>query len=187
MRKRHFVSLMAATCVFAAGPVAFADNGDETPAPEPPTQIGTYEPNTYPLEQNIYELETNIEDLNTDTQEGNTKVVTLNSDILFDYGSNELSEPAKKRIGELVKDVPQGATVKIDGHTDNIPYHRGNDVLSKERAQAVADAITAARGDLNLEVAGHGDTKPVEPNESGGEDNPEGRAKNRRVEIRYDG
>ncbi|MCT1956502.1 OmpA family protein [Dermabacter hominis] len=187
MRKRHLVSLTAAAFVFAAGPGALADNGDETPAPEPPSQIGTYESNIFPLEQNIYQLDQNIEDLNTDTQEGSTKVVTLNSDILFDYGSNKLSDPAKKRIGELVKDVPQGATVKVDGHTDNIPYRRGNDVLSKERAQAVADAISAARGDLKLEVAGHGDTKPVEPNKNGDEDNPEGRAKNRRVEIRYDG
>ena len=68
MRKRHLVSLTAAAFVFAAGPGALADNGDETPAPEPPSQIGTYESNIFPLEQNIYQLDQNIEDLNTDTQ-----------------------------------------------------------------------------------------------------------------------
>ena len=39
----------------------------------------------------------------------------------------------------------------------------------------------------DLTVTGHGDTDPVAPNSKGGEDNPEGRAENRRVEIRYDG
>ncbi len=186
MRTRHLVSLTVAF-VFAAAPVALADTADGTPTPEPPTEISDYEPNITQLEPNIHQLETNIEEFQAETKEGSTTVVTLNSDILFDYGSNELSDDAKKRIADLVKDVPQGETVKVDGHTDNVPYERGNDVLSKERAQAVADAISESRSDLNLEVTGHGDTKPIEANENGGEDNPEGRAKNRRVEIRYDG
>lgn len=81
----------------------------------------------------------------------------------------------------------EGGAVSVDGHTGDVPYHRGNDVLSQERAQAVADAIAAARPDLDLTVTGHGGTDPVAPNSKGGEDNPEGRAENRRVEIRYDG
>lgn len=55
------------------------------------------------------------------------------------------------------------------------------------RAQAVADAVAAARPDLVLEVAGRGEAEPAAPNEQGGEDNPEGREQNRRVELRYTG
>ncbi|HRW01540.1 MAG TPA: hypothetical protein P5314_07170 [Tetrasphaera sp.] len=45
----------------------------------------------------------------------------------------------------------------------------------------------AARPDLKLDVEGFGKGRPVAPNSQGGEDNPEGRALNRRVEIRYEG
>lgn len=64
----------------------------------------------------------------------------------------------------------------------------GNDAdnmkLWQAWAQAVADIIKAARPDLVLDVKGFGETKPVAPNEVGGKDNPENRAKNRRVELR---
>lgn len=140
-----------------------------------------------PLDPNIAALDRNITPLGNEVTEGETTTITLESDILFDFGSSELTEAARTKIGELVAEVPQGETVSVDGHTDDVPYHRGNDVLSQERAQAVADAIAAARPDLELTVTGHGDSDPVAPNSSGGEDNPEGRAENRRVEIRYDG
>lgn len=139
------------------------------------------------LDRNITALDRNVTPLGDQVTEGDTTTITLESDILFDMGSSEMTEAATAKIAELVAEVPQGETVSVDGHTDDVPYHRGNDVLSQERAQAVADAIAAARPDLDLTVTGHGDTDPVAPNSEGGEDNPEGRAENRRVEIRYDG
>ena len=51
----------------------------------------------------------------------------------------------------------------------------------------MSKAIKEARSDIKTEVKGFGDSKPIEPNKKGGKDNPEGREKNRRVEIRYDG
>lgn len=140
-----------------------------------------------PLDPNITALDRNITPFDDRVTEGDTTTITLASDILFDFGSAELSEAARTKLGELVGEIPEGGAVSVDGHTDDVPYHRGNDVLSQERAQAVADAIAAARPDLELTVTGHGDSDPVAPNSSGGEDNPEGRAENRRVEIRYDG
>ena len=71
----------------------------------------------------------------------------------------------------------------MTGHTDSIGDDASNLTLSQQRAQAVADAISAARSDLRLTVVGKGESDPVEPNEQGGEDNPEGRAKNRRVTV----
>ena len=167
----------------ALGLAAPADD-EETPA----TQSGLdVKVSPYELRVSPYEIEQSISPLERVEEQGGEKVVALNSDILFDSGSSELSDAAKKRIASLVKDVPKNASVRVEGHTDNVPYKRGNDVLSEERAQAVADAIAGARSDLKLAVKGFGESKPVEPNEKGGKDNPDGRAKNRRVEIRYDG
>ena len=84
-------------------------------------------------------------------------------------------------------EVPQGAAVQVHGHTDSISDRAFNQTLSEQRAQTVAGAITQHRPDLQLEVAGFGMDQPVEPNEVNGEDNPEGRALNRRVEIRFSG
>lgn len=38
---------------------------------------------------------------------------------------------------------------------------------------------------VRIEAKGYGSTKPVAPNREGGKDNPEGRAKNRRVDITF--
>ncbi|WP_019175535.1 OmpA family protein [Brevibacterium ravenspurgense] len=140
-----------------------------------------------PIKAEIVPLKDNIEPMDDTREDAGEKVVTLSSDVLFDLGKWDLSDGAKKKIAELVKKVPQNATVRVEGHTDNLPYKEGNDVLSKRRAEAVSKAIKEARSDIKTEVKGFGDSKPVEPNEKGGKDNPEGREKNRRVEIRYDG
>ncbi|MDO5661160.1 MAG: OmpA family protein [Brachybacterium sp.] len=145
------------------------------------------ERNITPLSTNITAWERNITPLESSVSDHGTTTIALQSDILFDFGSSELSASATTVIGNTVEKLPAGAEVAVDGHTDDVPYHRGNDVLSTERAQAVADAIAESRPDLDLIVTGHGDTQPVASNSSAGQDDPEGRAQNRRVEIRYDG
>lgn len=47
--------------------------------------------------------------------------------------------------------------------------------------------LTSENSDLDVTAKGYGESEPVAANEKGGEDDPEGRAKNRRVEIRYQG
>lgn len=119
------------------------------------------------------------------TSSGGDTVVSLDTDVLFEFGKAELGGPAEDAVVEAVADVPKGAKVSVVGHTDSIGSDADNRTLSTQRAQAVADAIEDERDDLRLTVSGKGESDPVEPNESGGQDNPEGREKNRRVEIRY--
>ncbi|EWS82934.1 hypothetical protein BF93_07910 [Brachybacterium phenoliresistens] len=145
------------------------------------------DPGITALDPSITPLAPSITPLETITTEGSRTEITLSSDILFDFGSAELDAPAAARIGELVAEIPQGAEVAVDGHTDSVPYVRGNQVLSEERARAVADAIAVSRPDLRLTVTGYGETRPVAAEEVDGQDDPAGRAQNRRVEIRYDG
>lgn len=139
------------------------------------------------LDLNVSVLDPNVSPVDTRTTEGAQTVISLASDILFDFGKAEIGAPAEAKIRELVAEVPQGATVQVFGHTDSVSDRDFNQTLSEQRAATVAAVIAADRPDLTLEVAGFGMDRPVAPNETGGEDNPEGRALNRRVEIRYAG
>lgn len=121
------------------------------------------------------------------TTSGGTTIVSLDTDVLFEFGKADLGDSASDAIVKAIKDVPKGAKVSVVGHTDSVGSTSANTKLSKERAQAVADVLEDERSDLDLSVSGKGESDPVEPNDKGGKDNPEGREKNRRVEIRYKG
>ena len=138
-----------------------------------------------PLDINITPLDINITPLETKKKDGKDDVVTLSSDILFDIDKHELSDNAKKKIAELVKDIPKNAKISVGGHTDNVKSKVGNKKLSELRAKSVADAVKAARKDLKVDAKGFADSKPVADNGSDAKPNLEGRAQNRRVEIRY--
>ena len=76
-------------------------------------------------------------------------------------------------------------TIEIEGHTDNVPVHNArfadNNVLSMYRALSVADYLRASThlNPANIKSSGRGDYIPVADNGT-----PEGRAQNRRVEIK---
>lgn len=121
------------------------------------------------------------------TSSGGDTVVSLDTDVLFDFGTADLSDAAEDAVVDAAQGIPDGAEVDVVGHSDSVGPTRRNKTLSKKRAQAVADLIEEERDDLDLTVSGKGESDPVEPNTTGGDDNPEGREKNRRVEIRYGG
>lgn len=98
-----------------------------------------------------------VEQVETD---GETTTITLATDILFEPDKWDLAESAVDKIGELIAEVPDGASVTVHGHTDSIVGAVDNQELSDNRAQAVADVIAAARPDLVLDVAGFANTLP---------------------------
>jgi len=71
-------------------------------------------------------------------------------------------------------------TLNINGHTDNIGGAAYNVTLSQRRSAAVRKALVERYGIATnrLTTAGHGAAAPKDTN-----DTPEGRAKNRRVEL----
>jgi outer membrane protein OmpA-like peptidoglycan-associated protein len=79
-----------------------------------------------------------------------------------------------------------GAAVRIDGHTDGRGADSYNQSLSERRAAAVK-AWLVQHGQAPsalITTRGFGRTKPIADNtKPDGSDNPDGRAKNRRVEI----
>lgn len=119
------------------------------------------------------------------SSDGASTVVRLDTDVLFDFGEATLSDQAQKAVVDAVADIPDDAAITVVGHTDSRGGDSVNLPLSRDRAEAVAEVIEEERPDLEVKSSGKGSADPVEPNSRGGEDNPEGREKNRRVEIRY--
>ncbi|WP_233834718.1 OmpA family protein [Paraburkholderia sp. ZP32-5] len=109
-------------------------------------------------------------------------IVTLDSMSLFDSGRAQL-KPGSTRamVGalEMIKTHPD-KRILVAGHTDDVGNPQSNLKLSTARAEAVRDWLTDASGIAATQFAiqGYGDTRPIASNET-----PEGRAKNRRVEI----
>ena len=114
--------------------------------------------------------------------------VTISADILFEFGKADLNDDGKTTIIAAVKDAPNGASIDVTGYTDTKGTDTDNAALSQARAEAVAVIITDARRDLTVNPVGKGSADPVASNTNDdGSDSPEGRAKNRRVEIRFSG
>lgn len=114
--------------------------------------------------------------------------IEISGAVLFDSGEAELKEAAKpiiSRLGDILKQY-SGYKIEIIGHTDNVPQtntkrFKNNRHLSAARALAVADYLIDEKqiDERNVEFTGKGEQEPIASNET-----EEGRAKNRRVEIR---
>jgi chemotaxis protein MotB len=117
----------------------------------------------------------------------NYVMITINGALLFESGKAELTEDALVIVDNLARIISEydHNIIEIEGHTDNVPIHSGkyenNDVLSMYRALYVAERIRSVTS-LNpayIKSAGRGEYVPMEDNST-----PEGRARNRRVEIK---
>lgn len=101
--------------------------------------------------------------------------------IYFKTGSAEIKEESFKDLDKLVEILKKHPEVKarVEGHTDNTGNADNNLTLSQKRAKSVADYLVShGEPEDHISSEGYGITKPVATN-----DTPEGRAKNRRVEI----
>jgi outer membrane protein OmpA-like peptidoglycan-associated protein len=142
-------------------------------------------------EGTVYVASTGSADgLETTTRTGDTVEVILAADVLFEFDSATLTPAARTRLADLAGRIGESAaagSLTITGYTDDVGDEAYNQTLSEQRAAAVQAALEPAldRTDLTLEVSGRGEADPVAPNTIGGNDNPDGRATNRRVTITY--
>ena len=113
--------------------------------------------------------------------------LTLNGALLFDSGSATIKEgayPILDKIGVILQKYGDNL-IEIEGHTDNVPIHNAqfanNNELSSARALSVFDYVVATTNlnPANIKHTGRGEYVPVDDNGT-----PEGRSKNRRVEIK---
>lgn len=119
----------------------------------------------------------------------NAEYVTLNMNgaLLFDSASAELRDEAYPLVNKLGKILVtyDNNIIEVEGHTDNVPIHSSkyedNNVLSMYRALAVANYLrdTTTLDPAYIKSSGRGEYVPIADNAT-----PEGRTRNRRVEIK---
>jgi len=116
------------------------------------------------------------------TASGNSVKVSLSGDFLFAKGSSKLSDGAKKKI-KAIADALKGdsfSKITVVGYTDNKGKKASNQALSERRASAVMkELVQDGIAGSKVGAQGKGDEDPVASN-----DTEEGRAKNRRTELR---
>jgi outer membrane protein OmpA-like peptidoglycan-associated protein len=107
------------------------------------------------------------------------------SDVLFDTGSYTLKPGAREKLAKISGIVlaHPGLSLQIEGHTDSVGGDDFNQQLSERRSESVRDFL-AEQGvpASSITARGFGKTQPVASN-----DTPEGRQRNRRVELVVNG
>ena len=121
-------------------------------------------------------------------QESETEVrIDLAADVLFDFDKADLlpkAEETLQKAADLIKQRNAKGVVRIEGHTDAKGSDAYNQKLSVRRADAVKHWFESHGLHEHFSTAGFGAKQPIAPNtKPDGSDDPEGRAKNRRVEI----
>ena len=112
--------------------------------------------------------------------EANSLLITLDSGILFDVDKYDVRPEAAEVLKNLAT-VLKEADIKafeIDGHTDSDASDEHNQVLSENRANAVKNFLASQDITAEITIKGYGESRPIATN-----DTPEGKQKNRRVEI----
>ena len=112
----------------------------------------------------------------------------LDEAVLFDSGRADLKERAKevlKKIAVELNKVPN--EVLVEGHTDNIPIHTGRYATNLELSMARASSVIMFFQSADVKIdpkrlagIGYGEYRPISETSNS---TPEGRAKNRRIEI----
>lgn len=140
------------------------------------------------LKDAISKALTNFEGKGLTVEQRDGKVyVSMENKLLFQSGSWAVGangRQAVNQLGSVLAENPDIA-ILIEGHTDNVPF-KGNDQLSgnwdlsTKRATAIVHILreNTAINPENLTAAGRGEFAPIATN-----DTPEGKAKNRRIEV----
>ena len=140
------------------------------------------------LKDAISKALTNFEGKGLTVEQRDGKVyISMENKLLFQSGSWSVGGEGRKavqQLGSVLAENPDIA-ILIEGHTDDVPYKgnsqlSGNWDLSTKRATAIVNILreNASINPENLTAAGRGEYAPVATN-----DNAEGKAKNRRIEV----
>lgn len=135
----------------------------------------------------VEDLGGKVESLQVRETETETRI-ELPADILFDFDKADIrasAAPALKQAAEIIRKGARG-TVRVEGHTDAKGSAGYNQKLSERRSASVQKWLAEREGlrGTRFQSKGFGAARPVAPNaKPNGADDPEGRQKNRRVEI----
>jgi outer membrane protein OmpA-like peptidoglycan-associated protein len=122
-------------------------------------------------------------------EEGAGVVIYLPTVYLFAFGKSEVDAAARTQLAEiaalLAEPMLAARRVTVEGHADGVGSRRYNQTLSEARARAVISVLEAGGVAADrLHSRAYGKDRPLEPNTlADGADNPDGRARNRRVAL----
>ena len=102
--------------------------------------------------------------------------------VNFDFAKANIRSDARPVLDEAIATLKEAGdvVVSVEGHTDSVGTNASNETLSVRRARAVAEYMQ--RGGIaadRMRISGYGETRPI-----AGNDTADGRAQNRRVELR---
>jgi len=125
-------------------------------------------------------------------EEGAGVVIYLPTVYLFAFGKSDVDPQARTRLAEiaalLAEPMLAGRRITVEGHADGVGSRRFNQTLSESRARAVIAVLEEGGVAADrLHSRAYGKDRPLEPNRrADGQDNPDGRARNRRVALVID-
>ena len=139
----------------------------------------------YTMDKQIKELKEQTAGSGVDvtaTDNGQAILVNLPDGVTFDVDSYTLKPQFRSTLDQIAQSMNTYPNSLIDvyGHTDSTGSDQYNQTLSENRARTVANyLVTRGVSEARIRSMGYGETMPVASN-----DTEEGRAKNRRVEIK---
>ena len=121
------------------------------------------------------------------SEQGDTVAVDVSADVLFAFGSDELSGRDEATLARVAAELQAEAVgpVEVVGHTDSVGDGTANQALSERRARAVQQALEpqVTTDGVTLTASGRGEDEPV-AQDRGRRDSEEAAA-NRRVTVTY--
>lgn len=130
----------------------------------------------------------NITTLGSDDDINKLKTEILIEPATIYFATNSANVNLEERFKVKVQNLKtylrsvEGTTVTVSGHTDNVGNTASNIALSQRRAAQVKDyLVQQGFEESRINVVGQGPNVPIADNTT-----PEGKAKNRRVEIQLD-
>jgi outer membrane protein OmpA-like peptidoglycan-associated protein len=155
-------------------------------------EVLTLKPEVFELRGIASGVKAQVEDVQGALKDLGAKVtgreikINLSADVLFDFDKADLrpeAAPALEKVLAVLQAYPKAA-VLIEGHTDGKGNDQYNQRLSERRAESVRTWLAQHGGNAAITTRGWGKMRPIAPNtKPNGADDPEGRQKNRRVEI----
>ncbi|MFF7606727.1 OmpA family protein [Streptomyces parvulus] len=191
------VTFMLATTLYGTTTSHADDDPNDPPGTEPsaaaPMDVDPNDPDlklpdgATLAQAKVLDIKSVVEEQSGDErrEDTNTSVtLALQAEVLFGKDSAKLGAESKSRITGIAEEIKtQNATrVRVFGFTDNLGSSAHGDTLSKKRANAVHDVLSATLNDAGItyEVRGYGEQYPIADNST-----EAGRKKNRRVEVSF--
>ena len=110
--------------------------------------------------------------------------VELDASVLFGSGESVVTVEGRAVIDEVAAEIEAAgvSSLSVVGHTDSNGSDSYNQGLSEDRAAAVVEVLRGLLPGVEITSSGKGEAEPIASN-----DTEQGRALNRRVEIRWKG